>query len=34
MQSDILLSERLRVRETIERYFFGVDAQDEGALIS
>jgi ketosteroid isomerase-like protein len=31
---DILLSERLRVRETIERYFFGVDAQDEQALIS
>jgi hypothetical protein len=34
MPNDILLSERLRVRETIERYFFGVDAQDEGALIS
>jgi hypothetical protein len=34
MPSDNLLSERLRVRETIERYFFGVDAQDEGALIS
>jgi hypothetical protein len=34
MPTDILLSERLRVRETIERYFFGVDAQDEGALIN
>ncbi len=34
MPRDVLLSERLRVRETIERYFFGVDAQDEGALIS
>lgn len=34
MQNDHLLTERLLVRETIERYFFGVDAQDEDALIA
>jgi hypothetical protein len=33
MDDDVLLNERLRVRETIERYFFGVDAQDEDELV-
>jgi hypothetical protein len=33
MDDAVLLNERLRVRETIERYFFGVDAKDEEALV-
>lgn len=34
MPTDALLSDRLRVRETIERYFSSVDAKDREGLIS
>jgi SnoaL-like domain len=34
MENDRSLGDRLRIRETIERYFFGVDSKDREVLVS
>ena len=34
MKNDRSLGDRLRIRETIERYFFGVDSKDREVLVS